>query len=81
MGQTEAICHHLSWRPRLMMRTLPTHLDHTVSTGLCQSSSPQDALQHRECSPELWTADLHGEDAGADDPITHSNKYPGKWKY
>ena len=37
MGATVAICHHLSWRPRLMMRTLPAHLpgkdrqsDHSV---------------------------------------------------
>ena len=42
-----------------------------------QSSSPQHTLQHGECSPQLGTADLHGEDAGADDPVADSNKYPG----
>ena len=40
-------------------------------------ATPEDTLQHRECSPQLWAADLHGEDAGADDPIADSNKYPG----
>ena len=45
-----------------------------------QSSRPEDALQHAEGPPQLRTADLHGEDAGADDAITHSNKYPGEVK-
>ncbi len=37
---------------------------------------PEDTLEHRECSPEVRTADLHCEDAGTHDPIADANQDP-----
>ena len=37
---------------------------------------PEDTLEHRECAPEVRTADLNCEDAGTHDPIADANQDP-----
>ena len=64
------------------MRRLPTHLQQGGEVGGGdRGEAPENTLQHGEGPPQLGTADLDGEDAGADNPIAHPDQDPDIRRY